>query len=85
MRYRILVRGAVSDRFSLVFENMGVRREGATTEIAGDVTDPAQLYAMLDLLSERGTEILSLTQARREDDTELTRSRRPSSPVGRSS
>ena len=62
MRYTILVRGAVSDRFCQVFEKMVATRQGATTEIAGDVADSAQLCGVLGLLAQQGNEILSLTQ-----------------------
>jgi len=62
-RYRIVLRGRLSQRFESVFEGMTLEHGPNRTVLVGDVRDQAQLYGLLDQLQEFGIELLAVEPA----------------------
>jgi hypothetical protein len=63
VRYRIVVRGelAASSTCTGPLEALTVRSENGFSVIIGEIIDQAQLYGVLNWLSGRGIEIVSLS------------------------
>jgi hypothetical protein len=59
-RYRIVLRGRLSERFESAFEGMRLEYGPGRTVLAGDVHDQAQLYGLIDRLQEFGIELLAV-------------------------
>jgi hypothetical protein len=61
-RYRLVVRGALSERFASAFEGMTLvpANGSGTTALVGDVRDQAQLYGLLDRVRDFGLELVAL-------------------------
>ena len=59
-RYRIAVRGHLSDRFAVSFEGFTAIREPGRTLLIGPVVDPSHLYAVLERLRDLGIELLGV-------------------------
>jgi hypothetical protein len=66
-RYRIVVAGELSDRFTPAFEGMTVRCGAGLTTITGMVVDQSQLHGLLDRVGELGLELVSVTAVGDED------------------
>jgi hypothetical protein len=47
-RYRIVLRGRLSDRFESAFDGMTLEHGPNRTVLTGDVRDQAQLYGLID-------------------------------------
>jgi hypothetical protein len=62
-RYRIVLRGRLSERFESAFDGMTLEHGPGRTVLAGDVRDQAQLYGLLDRLQEFGIELLAVESA----------------------
>jgi hypothetical protein len=62
-RYRIVLRGRLSERFASAFEGMAVESGPNQTVLVGDVRDEAQLYGLLDRLQEFGIELVAVEPA----------------------
>jgi len=62
MNYRITVRGALSDRFTSVFEGVAVERADRETILVGRLTDQTQLWGLLDRLREFGLELVRVEE-----------------------
>ena len=62
-RYRIVMRGRLSERFESAFEGMALEPGPNQTVLVGDVRDQAHLYGLLDRLREFGIELLAVEQA----------------------
>jgi hypothetical protein len=61
-RYRITVRGRLSDRFSPAFDGMSLEPAGGNTALVGYMADQAQLYGVLDRLRDFSLELVSVEQ-----------------------
>jgi hypothetical protein len=59
-RYRIVLRGRLSERFESVFEGMALEPGTNQTVLVGDVRDRAQLYGLLDRLRDFGIELAAV-------------------------
>jgi hypothetical protein len=59
-RYRIVVRGELSQRYSTAFEGMSLVAEDGQTVITGPVIDQAHLHGLLDRISDFGLELVSV-------------------------
>jgi hypothetical protein len=58
--YRIVVRGELSHRYLPAFEGMTLAAGDGQTTISGPVVDQAQLYGLLDRVSDLGLELISV-------------------------
>lgn len=63
-RYRIVVRGELTDRFRPAFEPMTMEWEGGDTVLVGDVVDQGQLHALLDTAARLGLQIVEVERLR---------------------
>ena len=62
-RYRIILRGRLSERFESAFDGMALETGPNQTVLVGDVRDQAQLYGLLDRLRDFGIELLAVESA----------------------
>ncbi len=62
-RYRIVLRGRLSERFESAFEGMALESGPNQTVLVGEVRDQAHLYGLLDRLRDFGIELLAVEQA----------------------
>jgi hypothetical protein len=62
-RYRIVVRGELSERYSTAFEGMSLLSEDGETVITGPVRDQAHLHGLLARISDLGLELVSVNAA----------------------
>jgi hypothetical protein len=76
-RYRIVLRGRLSERFESAFEGMVLEAGPNQTVLVGEIRDQAQLYGLLDRLRDFGIDLVAVEPA----DTADTGSER-SSPRG---
>jgi hypothetical protein len=77
-RYRIILRGRLSQRFESAFEGMALESGPNQTVLVGDVRDQAHLYGLLDRLRDFGIELVAVEQAdTREISSEPGRARGP--------
>jgi hypothetical protein len=58
--YQIVVRGELSQRFSMAFEGMSLEAEDGQTVITGPVVDQAHLHGLLDRVRDLGLELVSV-------------------------
>jgi hypothetical protein len=59
-RYRIIVKGRLSERFVSTFERVALDPEADGTALIGEFADQAQLFGALDRLRDFGIEVVSL-------------------------
>jgi hypothetical protein len=59
-RYRIVLRGRLSESFETAFEGMALEPGPNQTVLVGEVRDQAQLYGLLDRLRDFGIELVSV-------------------------
>ena len=62
-RYRIILRGRLSERFESAFDGMALEPGPNQTVLVGDVRDQAQLYGLLDRLRDFGIELIAVESA----------------------
>ena len=62
-RYRIVLRGRLSESFETAFEGMALERGPNQTVLVGEVRDQAQLYGLLDRLRDFGIELVAVEPA----------------------
>ena len=62
-RYRIVLRGRLSESFESAFDGMTLEHGPNRTVLTGDVRDQAQLYGLIGLLQEFGIELLAVEPA----------------------
>lgn len=62
-RYRIVLRGRLSERFASAFEGMALEHGPNQTVLVGDVRDQAELYGLLGRLQDFGIELLAVEPA----------------------
>jgi hypothetical protein len=66
-RYRVVVRGALSDRFASAFGGMTLHVTGGLSTLEGEVRDQSELFGVLDRVRDLGLELVRvepLTPAR---------------------
>jgi hypothetical protein len=66
-RYRLVVDGELSARYSMAFEGMKVESYGGVTVIHGTIADQAHLHGILNRIESLGIKLVSVGQ---EDDEE---------------
>jgi hypothetical protein len=76
-RYRITVRGRLSERFASAFEGMTLERKPRETTLVGMIADQGHLYGILDRLRDFGLELVCLEEVGPESP------RAPSKALGR--
>jgi hypothetical protein len=59
-RYELVLRGEISDRFAVLFEDMRLDRVEGTTVVTGPVRDQAHLHGLIERISELGIELVSV-------------------------
>jgi hypothetical protein len=64
-RYRVLVRGTLSERFAPAFDGVTLEAASGMTALVGDVRDQAQLYGILDRVRDFGLELVSVEEVPR--------------------
>jgi hypothetical protein len=64
-RYRIVLRGRLSERFATTFDGMTLEPgpNRSQTVLVGDVRDQAHLYGLLDRLRDFGIELIAVQPA----------------------
>ena len=62
-RYRIVLRGRLSERFESAFDGMSLEHSPNRTVLVGDIRDQAQLYGLIGQLQEFGIELLAVEPA----------------------
>ena len=67
-RYRIVLRGRLSESFESAFDGMTLEHGPNRTVLTGDVRDQAQLYGLLSRLQEFGIELLAVESADGHED-----------------
>jgi hypothetical protein len=68
VRYRIVVRGEMSDRFLEPLEMLSIESTGGESTLACRARDRAELQTALDWLFDRGVDIVSVNPLPAEDD-----------------
>ena len=61
-RYRIAVRGRLSERLGSAFEGLTLEPGREQTVLAGQIRDQAQLYGVLDRIRDLGLELVSVAE-----------------------
>lgn len=61
-RYRIAVRGRLSERLGSAFEGLALEPGHGETVLAGQIRDQAQLYGVLDRIRDLGLELVSVAE-----------------------
>jgi hypothetical protein len=64
-RYRITVRGRLSERFASAFDGKAVEAAGRDTALVGDVRDQSQLFGLLDRVRDLGLDLRSMEEVSR--------------------
>ena len=59
-KYRIVLRGRLSERFESAFDGMALEHGPNQTVLVGDIRDQAQLYGLLDQVRDFGIELLAV-------------------------
>jgi hypothetical protein len=62
-RYRIVLRGRLSESLASAFEGMAMEAAPNRTVLVGDIRDQAHLYGLLDRLRDFGIELLAVEPA----------------------
>jgi hypothetical protein len=74
-RYRIVLRGWLSERFESAFDGMALQYRPHQTVLVGDVRDQAHLYRLLDQARDFGIELLAVEPAEISDGSRTIGSR----------
>ena len=61
-RYRIAVRGRLSERLGSAFEGLTLEPGHEQTVLAGQIRDQAQLFGVLDRIRDLGLELVSVAE-----------------------
>ena len=62
-RYRIVLRGRLSERFEPAFEGMAIEAGPNQTVLVGEIRDQAHLYGLLDRLRDFGIDLVAVEPA----------------------
>jgi hypothetical protein len=65
-RYRIVLRGELSDRYRAEFGDMTFECAEGLTVLVGDVADQSQLHGLLDRVAQLGIELVAVGPATHE-------------------
>jgi hypothetical protein len=76
-RYRIVLRGRLSERFESAFDGMALEAGPNQTVLVGEVRDQAHLYGLLDRLRDFGIDLVAVEPTAPDAGVELGSSRRP--------
>ena len=60
VRYRIVLRGRLAERFESAFDGMVLEPGQGQTVLVGDVRDQAHLYGLLDRLRDFGIDLVAV-------------------------
>lgn len=60
--YRLVVRGELDDRYSYLFEGMGMEQEAGKTVLTGVIRDQAQLHGFIERIEELNLDLLEVQQ-----------------------
>ena len=60
VRYRIVLRGRLAERFESAFDGMVLEPGHGQTVLVGDVRDQAHLYGLLDRLRDFGIDLVAV-------------------------
>lgn len=63
-RYRLVVKGRMSERMAFAFEGLEVEPGAGETALTGTFVDQAQLYGVIDRLRDLGIELVSVNAVR---------------------
>jgi hypothetical protein len=63
-RYRLVVRGRMSERLAFSFDGLEVEARPGETALTGAFVDQAQLYGLIDRLRDLGIELVSVNALR---------------------
>lgn len=63
-RYRIVLRGWLSERFESAFDGMTLDYGPHQTVLVGDIRDQAHLFTLLDQVQDFGIELLAVERLR---------------------
>jgi hypothetical protein len=61
-RYRITVRGRLSERFGATFDGLRVEPGTGDSALVGDLRDQAQLYGLLERIADCGLELTGVQE-----------------------
>lgn len=61
-RYRITVRGRLSERFASSFDGMVVEWDGGATVLVGELADQSQLYGLLERIRDLGMDLVKVEE-----------------------
>ena len=61
-RYRIAIRGRLTERLGSAFEGLALEPGRGLTVLVGEIRDQAHLYGVLDLVRNLGLELVSVTE-----------------------
>jgi hypothetical protein len=61
-RFRIIVRGRLSERFAARFDGLSVEAGDGVTALIGDFRDQAQLYGVLERVADCGLELAGVEE-----------------------
>jgi hypothetical protein len=67
-RYRIVVRGQLSERFTDAFEGMAMQPGGPVTTFEGELADQAMLHGLLGQIGGLGLDLVSVEELRGDGD-----------------
>jgi hypothetical protein len=67
-RYRIVVRGQLSERFADAFGGMVVQPGARVTTFEGKLADQSMLHGLLGHIGSLGLELVSVVELRDDDD-----------------
>ena len=59
-RYRLVLDGELSPRYSTVFEGMHMEADGGVTVVVGTIEDQAELHGLLDRVASLGIKLISI-------------------------
>ena len=57
-RYRIVVRGSLSERLAQAFEGMEIERVASDTAIIGEIADQAVLFGVIERVRDLGLDLV---------------------------
>ncbi|MFY9863954.1 MAG: hypothetical protein WAK58_09070 [Trebonia sp.] len=61
-RYRIAIRGRLTERLGSAFEGLALEPGRELTVLVGEIRDQAHLYGVLDLVRNLGLELVSVAE-----------------------
>ena len=76
-RYRIVLRGRLTDRFESAFDGMALEPGQDQTVLVGEIRDQAHLYGLLDRLRDFGIDLVAVEPADIPARSSATRPQRP--------